>query len=96
MSADNTGQDPMLESDHWCRTSSGDTTVTTFTWTIEDFANLPEKTGESIESSTFLAKNPNDKDSKWQLDLYPKGRDEKNGTYLAIYLYSLNDFFCES
>ena len=92
MSVDNTDPDPMLESDHWCRTSSGDTTVTTFTWTIEDFASLPEKTGKGIGSSTFVAKNPNDKDSEWELDFFPKGLNELDGDYLAIFLYSLNDF----
>ena len=47
------------KSDHWCRTTSGETTVTTFTWTIEDFESRPEKTGVAMYSSTFLAKKPN-------------------------------------
>ena len=78
------------KSDHWCRTTSGETTVTTFTWTIEDFESRPEKTGEKMCSSTFLAKKPNRKDSMWQLALYPKGF--KEDTYLSIYLENRNEF----
>ena len=79
------------QSDHWCRTTFGETKETTFSWTIEDFASRPEKPGERIYSSKFLAKKPNKKDSKWQLMLYPKG-DNDAGNYLSIYLKNLNDF----
>ena len=78
------------ESDHWCMTTSGKTTVTTFTWTIKDFESRPEKLGEAMFSSTFLAKKPNGKDSIWQLSLYPNG--EEKDTHLAIYLLNLNEF----
>jgi len=78
------------ESDQWCRTTSGETTVTTFLWTIEDFESRPEKVGKAIHSSTFLAKRPNQKDSMWKLILYPKGEDED--THLSIYLENRNEF----
>ena len=78
------------ESDHWCRTSTGKASVTTFTWTIEDFESRPEKLGEEMFSSTFLAKKPDGKDSMWRLSLYPKG--EEKDTHLAIYLENKNKF----
>ena len=87
MSGDN---DPVLDSDQWCKTSSGDTMVTKFTWTIEDFASLPEKTGHPILSSIFLAKKPNIENSKWQLILYPNGMED-SGDHMSIFLFSLND-----
>ena len=86
MSGDST--DPMDECDHWCTTTSGDTTMTTFTWKIEDFARRQERI---LYSSSFSAKNPDKEDSKWQLKLYPNGKSE-SGTHLTIYLISNNDF----
>ena len=79
------------KSDHWCRTTGGDTTVTTFTWTIENFKRRPDKAGEGMYSSIFLAKKPDQKMSRWKLRLYPKGGNEI-GDYLSIHLYSCNDF----
>ena len=92
MSGDNT--DPRakrVKYDHWCTTSSGDTRMTTFTWKIEDFASRQEKTGEGLYSSSFSAKKPNKEDSKWQLQLFPKG-DKEPGTHLSIYVRSNNEF----
>ena len=77
--------------DHWCTTTSGDTRMTTFTWKIEDFASRLEKTAECLYSSSFSAKKPNKEDSKWQLQLYPKG-DKEPGTHLSIYVRSNNEF----
>jgi len=78
-------------SDHWCRSTNGETTETTFTWTIEDFVNRSQKPGNAIFSSKFLAKTPNKKESYWQMMFYPKG-DEKSGDHLSIFLKSNNDF----
>jgi len=78
-------------SDHWCRSTNGETTETTFTWTIEDFVNRSQKPGDAIYSSKFLAKKPNKKESYWQMMLYPKG-DEEPGEHLSIFLKSNNDF----
>ena len=81
-------------SDQWCRTTSGETTETTFAWTIEDFKSRPEKVGEKIASSIFLVKKPN-KTSSWKLELYPKGQDgagDEAENYLSIYLTPFNDF----
>ena len=89
MSGDNTA--PAVEDDQWCTTTSGDTRMTTFTWKIEDFASRQEKTGEFLCSSSFSAKKPNKEDSKWHLQLYPKG-DKEPGTHLSIYVRSNNEF----
>ena len=83
----------MIEvSDQWCRTTNDDTTKTTFTWTIEDFQSRPEKNGEKITSTTFLAREPNEKTTSWKLDLYPKGRKDFTEDDLSICLRSCNDF----
>ena len=58
---------PVIESDSWCRTTSGDKASTTFTWTIEDLFNRPEKKGEFIRSSPFTISGPNDKVTNWDL-----------------------------
>ena len=94
MSGSAAGDNPdlMLESDHWCTTTEGDTLVTTFTWKIENFASLSEKPGEAICSSTFSAKKPNNEDSMWQLVLYPNGKDDEDNDFVLIYLWSKNDF----
>ena len=78
------------ESDQWCRTTGGETMVTPFTWTIEDFESRPEKVNERMFSSTFLAKKPNGKDSMWRLMLYPKGNKANN--HLSIFLQNKNQF----
>jgi len=78
--------------EQWCRTTSGDTTETTFTWTIEDFASKTEKVGEKMSSSIFRAKKPNGKTSSWNLDLYPKGDSTKPNNHLSIYLNNCDDF----
>ena len=81
--------DPVLESDYWCTTTSGDTTVTTFTWKIEDLESLTEKNGEFISSSTFSAEIPNDyySQGQWHLSLYPKGQKKDQGDHVSIYLF---------
>jgi len=77
--------------DHWCMTTS-ETTETTFKWTIQDFASRPEKTGETMHSSSFVAKKPNKEDSMWKLKLYPKGENKESKDYLSLYLENYNEF----
>ena len=82
-------------SDQWCRTTNDETTKTTFTWTIEDFKSRPEKVGEQITSSIFVAKEPNGKTSSWKLALLPKGQTRKGneaGNELSIFIHNWNDF----
>ena len=72
---------PPVESDSWCRTTSGDKASTTFTWTIEDFFDRPEKNGEFMSSSSFTVSGPNDKKTTWKLKLYPRGDDDDDSDY---------------
>ena len=83
---------PVIESDSWCRTTRGDQASTTFTWTIEDYFNRPEKTGDYIKSSTFTVTGPNDKVTTWELRLYPKG-DMDDADKVGLFLASKNDSF---
>jgi len=77
---------PVIESDSWCRTTSGDKASTTFTWTIEDFFNRPEKKGELIQSSSFTVSGPNDKKTEWMLNLYPRGGDGFDEEDVTLFL----------
>mgnify|MGYP003330305082 CR=1 FL=1 len=73
--------------EQWCRTTSGDTTETAFTWTIEDLESRPQKTGDDpIYSSKFLVKNPQRKESFGQMMLHPKGERKETKDYLSLYL----------
>ena len=83
----------MSEKDyHWCRSTNGETAVTEFTWTIDDFGTRPQKNGDYIFSSNFMVKKPNEKESCWQMKLYPKGYKSGSGEHLSIFLQSNNDF----
>ena len=78
-------------SDHWCRSTRGEATVTTFTWTIEDLESRPQKTGDPISSSKFLVKNPKEKESFGQMMLYPNGFRKGKEDYLSLFLNINND-----
>ena len=82
---------PAIESDSWCRTTSGEKASTTFTWTIEDFLNRPGTKDEAIRSSTFTVSGPNDKKTKWRLQLYP--REDREDEEVVLYLISINETF---
>jgi len=79
------------KSHHWCKSTIGEAAVTTFTWTIEDFKTWPQETGDFIVSSTFMVNQPNEKESYWQMKLFPKQND-KQKEYLSLFLQSSNDF----
>ena len=76
---------PVIVSDNWCRTTNGEKASTTFTWTIEDFFDRPEKNDEFIKSSTFSINGPNDKVTSWELKLYPKG-DRGQSEFVSLYI----------
>ena len=66
--------------------------MTTFTWTIEDWKNRPEKFDEELLSASFTATGPDDILSTWQLKLYPKGDRDDARDSVSVYLISLNSF----
>ena len=61
--------------DSWCRTASGNTAKCTFKWTIQHFLERKEQRGEYIESTIFSVTGSDDKETKWFLEFFPKGRD---------------------
>lgn len=64
------------QQNQWCRTTFGDDVKTTYTWTIENFRNRPEKFGEKITSSPFSVMDSDKRVTKLCFDVYPKGRQE--------------------
>ena len=67
--------------------------MTEFTWKIEDFETRPQENGDYIVSSTFMVNQPsNEKESCWQLKLFPKGCGPQEREHLSIFLQSNNDF----
>ena len=75
-------EEPVKISKSWSNTA---TTVTTIVhqWSIEHFFLRPEKTGESINSSTFSAPGTN---TSWYLSLYPYGVNDDYKDDLMLYL----------
>ena len=82
------------ESDHWCKTSKGDTFKTTFTWTIEDYINRPEQKGKSgfLWSSKVSVQGPDNKTIKWRFKLYPRGDQKTPDNSAAIFMFNESDF----
>ncbi|XP_055840545.1 protein roadkill-like [Episyrphus balteatus] len=70
--------------ENWCHTKSNIIKFN-FTWTIDNFDFLPNKTGESLRSSTFSAGSHHK--SKWFLKIYPKGECEDSKDFISIYLH---------
>ena len=67
--------------------------MTEFTWIIKDFETRPQENGDYIVSSTFMVNQPsNEKESCWQLKLFPKGCGPQEREHLSIFLQSNNDF----
>ena len=76
--------------DSWCRTASGNTAKCTFKWTIQHFLERKEQRGEYIESTIFSVTGSDDKETKWFLEFFPKGRDlypVEADDYMSVYLY---------
>ena len=76
----------------WCRITSGDTAEATFRFTIDDFKNRPEKLKESVKSTCFKMNGPGDLKTKWQLKIYPKGRNESHEDYVGLSLVNESKF----
>jgi len=81
--------------DAWC-TTDFESEKYTFVWTISKFNSRPEKIGEFLKSKEFTVNGPGDKNSKWEVWLYPKGIDEQNKDLISMYLHNTTeDFFNE-
>ena len=71
-----------LDVGSWVKTTAGEKVQFKFAWTIENFTERPEKTGESLCSSLFQFDGP----GEWQIELYPKGEDEEFRSFLAVFV----------
>ena len=68
----------------WCRITAGDTSEGTFRFTIDNFKNRPEKIKECLKSTSFKVNGPGDLETKWKLEIYPKGKTNEDD--IALYL----------
>ena len=82
------------ENSHWCRTTKGDKVKATFTWTIEDYINRPEKRGNEgfLNSSVIFVHGPDDKTSELRFLLYPRGDGDTETNEATIFMKNLSDF----
>ena len=82
------------ENSHWCRTTKGDKVKATFTWTIEDYINRPEKRGNEgfLNSSVIFVHGPDDKTSELRFSLYPRGDGDTETNEATIFMKNLSDF----
>lgn len=71
-----------LEADYWGITQIKLVTFN-YMWTIDNYSFVNLETGKSLPSPTFLAAN---NQSKWQLLLYPGGKNEETKSYVAVFL----------
>ncbi|GFU17356.1 TD and POZ domain-containing protein 3 [Nephila pilipes] len=61
----------------------------TFLWNIENFSYCWQNGNERLSSPEFIVESP--ENSKWQLMLYPKGREDKNFICYDLHSRLLND-----
>jgi len=61
-----------------------------FVWTIERFSlrRQQEKNGTSFCSSEFTIQGPDDMETKWKIEMFPKGLDQTSCNFLAVFLSS--------
>ena len=70
--------------DAWCKTGFMKGENYTFVWSISDFSSRSESNGELLTSEEFAIKGPDNKISRWRVELYPKGRDYSD--HIALFL----------
>jgi len=70
----------------WCQATLQDKAVATFKWTIHNFKNRPEKYTEKLESTCFYVNGPGDLKTKWQLEMFPKGKEGLTERFIWIRL----------
>ena len=100
--SDSVNPQPVIKADHdhWCRTVAGNTTKTTFLWTIENFNQLQEKKNDSLFSSNFSVRGPGHMITEWYLQLFPKGQDpdpeeeddDHDDDCVDLYIHNNDDF----
>jgi len=82
MSSSSNSQDSLpFNFDAWCKVDANVVESVpiqskpsfTFVMTINKFSSRPEKPGESIKSEEFFIKGPDNKVSKWHVEVFPRG-----------------------
>ncbi|GFX38469.1 TD and POZ domain-containing protein 1 [Trichonephila clavipes] len=61
----------------------------TFTWLIENFSYFWQKNDECISSPDFIVDTM--ANTKWQLELFPKGDEDTEEDFISFYLLRLDD-----
>ena len=72
-----------------CKTDIMENVKYTFVWRISKFSSRTEKHGEVLDSEEFTIKGPDDKITKWRVELYPRGDKECENDQMSLYLTKL-------
>ena len=75
----------------WCRITTGEKAEGTFRFTIDNFKNRPEKCNEKLLSTPFTVMGPGELETKWKIQVNPKGRDESSEDFVSVYLNIKSD-----
>ena len=70
----------------WSRTKVDKEVKFGFAWTFEKFSDRPEETGKCVSSRTLIMKGPDDMETKWKINVYPKGCSQRSDNYVSVYL----------
>jgi len=72
-----------------CKTDIMESDKYTFVWRISQFSSRTEKYGEVLNSEEFTIKGPDDKITKWRVQLYPRGDKEGANDHVSLFLKKL-------
>jgi len=72
-----------------CKTDIMESDKYTFVWRISKFSSRTEKYGEVLNSNEFTIKGPDNKITKWRVQLFPRGEIEDKIDHISLYLEKL-------
>ena len=72
----------------WCVTDNNVRKVS-FLWTINQFSQLQQKSGQYVRSSYF--NEASDQDVQWMLKVFPNGNKTENKDYVSLFLELILD-----
>jgi len=75
--------------DALCKTGIKKSETYRFVWRIYDFSLRTEKNGEFLSSEQFTVKGPDNKMTKWCVQLYPRGKVEDSTDDISLFLKKL-------
>jgi len=99
MSSGSNSQDSLpFNFDAWCKVDANvvesvpiQSKPFTFLMTINKFSSRPEENGESIKSEEFFIKGPDNKVSKWHVEVFPRGFIKGRHGYVEVCTTSAED-----